>query len=283
MRHALSRCVDVLRSVLTFLTPKGSDTLAQGNALGYGRCLCTLNGCDRRCPRPSAWKTNTHDSPGRCPGLKYPTPSGSRHGAFNAAILSLIALALLAAPTFAQPSVPPAEPYKAAVAELEKLIAHEVDDKRLPALSIALVDDQKVVWAAGFGFQDRAKKIPATAETVYRVGSVSKLFTDVAVMQLVEEGKIDIDAPVAKYIPEFKPVYKEGEKPITLRMLMSHRSGLIREPPIGNYFDPAEPSLEKTVASLNGIGLIYPPESRIKYSNAAIGVVGYTLEKSQSE
>src|SRR5215471_18641205 len=88
----------------------------------------------------------------------------------------------------AQPSVPPAEPYKAAVAELEKLIKHEVDDKKLPALSIALVDDQKVVWAAGFGFQDRAKKIPATAETVYRVGSVSKLFTDVAVMQLVEEG-----------------------------------------------------------------------------------------------
>lgn len=195
----------------------------------------------------------------------------------------LLALLVFASPALAQPTVAPAEPYKAAVGELEKLITHEVDDKKLPALSIALVDDQKVLWATGFGFQDRAKKVPATAETVYRVGSVSKLFTDVAVMQLVEEGKIDIDAPVAKYIPEFKPVYKEGEKPITLRMLMSHRSGLIREPPIGNYFDPSEPTLEKTVASLNGIGLIYPPESRIKYSNAAIGVVGYTLEKSQSE
>lgn len=182
----------------------------------------------------------------------------------------------------AQPSVPPAEQYKAAVAELEKLIKHEVDDKKLPALSIALVDDQKVVWAAGFGFQDRARKIPATAETVYRVGSVSKLFTDVAVMQLVEEGKIDIDASVAKYIPEFKPSYKEGEKQITLRMLMSHRSGLIREPPVGNYFDPSEPSLEKSVLSLNGIGLIYPPESRIKYSNAAIGVVGFAVAKSQN-
>ena len=97
----------------------------------------------------------------------------------------------------------------------------------------------------GFGFQDRAKKIPATAETVYRVGSVSKLFTDVAIMQLVEEGKLDLDAPVAKYIPDFKPVYKEGQKPITLRMLMAHRSGLIRESPIGNYFDPTEPTLEE--------------------------------------
>jgi serine beta-lactamase-like protein LACTB len=197
--------------------------------------------------------------------------------------LSVLALLAFASPAFAQPSVPPAEPYRAAVVELEKLIKHEVDDKKLPALSIALVDDQKVVWAAGFGFQDSARKIPATAETVYRVGSVSKLFTDVAVMQLVEGGKLDLDEPVAKYIPDFKPVYKEGEKPITLRMLMSHRSGLIREPPVGNYFDPTEPGLEKTVASLNGIGLIYPPESRIKYSNAAIGVVGYTLEKSQNE
>jgi serine beta-lactamase-like protein LACTB len=197
--------------------------------------------------------------------------------------LSVLALLACTAPALAQPTVPPAEPYKAAVVELEKLIKHEVDDKKLPALSIALVDDQRVVWAAGFGFQDRAGKVPATAETVYRVGSVSKLFTDVAVMRLVEEGKLDIDAPVAKYIPEFKPVYKPGEKEITLRMLMTHRSGLIREPPVGNYFDPTEPGLEKTVASLNGIGLIYSPESRIKYSNGAIAVVGYALEKSQNE
>src|SRR5206468_9757572 len=99
-----------------------------------------------------------------------------------------------------------------------------------------------------FGFQDRDKKTPATAETIYRVGSVSKLFTDVAVMQLVEEGKLDLDAPVTTYIPDFKPVPKPEHKPITLRMLMSHRSGLIREPPVGNYFDPTEPGLEKTVA-----------------------------------
>src|SRR5262249_60200192 len=101
-----------------------------------------------------------------------------------------------------------------------KLIEHEVAGKKLPALSIALVDDQQVVWAAGFGFQNPAKKIPATAETIYRVGSVSKLFTDVAVMQLAEEGKLDLDAPVAKYVPEFKPAYKEGQKPVTLRMLI---------------------------------------------------------------
>src|SRR5262245_37446718 len=198
--------------------------------------------------------------------------------------LIALALGLFFCPTLlAQPSVPAAEPYKAAVAELEKLIAHEVADKRLPALSVALVDDQQVVWAKGFGFRDSAMKIPATAETVYRVGSVSKLFTDVAVMQLVEEGKLDLDAPVAKYVPDFKPAYKEGQKPITLRMLMAHRSGLVREAPVGNYFDPTEPSLEKSVLSLNGIELVYLPGERTKYSNAAIGLVGLTLQKSQNE
>src|SRR5262245_48074964 len=198
--------------------------------------------------------------------------------------LIALALGLFFCPTLlAQPSVPAAEPYKAAVAELEKLIAHEVADKRLPALSVALVDSQKGVWAAGFGFQDRAKTIPATAETVYRVGSVSKLFTDVAVMQLVEEGKLDLDAEVAKYVPDFKPAYKDGQKPITLRMLMAHRSGLVREAPVGNYFDPSEPSLESSVLSLNGLAPVYAPGERTKYSNAAIGLVGLTLQKSQNE
>jgi CubicO group peptidase (beta-lactamase class C family)/D-alanyl-D-alanine dipeptidase len=184
---------------------------------------------------------------------------------------------------FSQPTIPPAEPYKAAVAELEKFIAREVDDKKLPSLSIALVDDQQVVWAKGFGYQDGAHKLPATAETVYRVGSVSKLFTDVGIMQLVESGQLDLDTPVAKYVPDFKPIYKPDHKPITLRMLMAHHSGLIREPPVGNYFDSSEPGLEKTIASLNGIEVVYAPNEREKYSNGAIGLVGYTLQKTQGE
>jgi serine beta-lactamase-like protein LACTB len=197
--------------------------------------------------------------------------------------LTLLALLALPALARAEPTVAPASQYAAAVAELQKLIEEETADKKLPAVSIALIDDQRVVWARGFGFQDRDRKIPATADTVYRVGSVSKLFTDVALMQLVEKGQLDLDAPVAKYLPDFKPKTKPEHKPITLRMLTAHRSGLIREPPFGNYFDPTEPTLKKTVASLNGIDLVYAPGEREKYSNAAIGVVGYTLQKTQNE
>jgi len=71
------------------------------------------------------------------------------------------------------------------IAVLRERIAHEMADKQLPAVAIALVEDQHVIWAEGFGYQDPARKIPATADTVFRVGSVSKLFTDIGVMQLV--------------------------------------------------------------------------------------------------
>ena len=168
--------------------------------------------------------------------------------------LGTLFLALWAALPAAE--APPPERYRDAVQALEQFIAHEVADKQLPALSIALVDDQTVVWARGFGFADPEKKTPATADTVYRVGSVSKLFTDLAVMQLVEQGKLDLDAPVTKYLPDFKPVNPFG-KPITLRQLMSHRSGLVREPPVGNYFDPTVAVARRTVDSLNRTELVY--------------------------
>jgi CubicO group peptidase (beta-lactamase class C family)/D-alanyl-D-alanine dipeptidase len=176
----------------------------------------------------------------------------------------------------------PERDYGTVVAELRRFIEREMRDKALPALSIALVDDQRTVWAEGFGWENPTDSIPATAETVYRVGSVSKLFTDIGIMQLVERGELDLDAPVSRYLPDFQPK-NPYETAITLRQLMSHRSGLGREPPVGSYFDSAEPSLAQTVASLNDTELVYEPGTRTKYSNAAIGTVGYILERTQGE
>ena len=181
-----------------------------------------------------------------------------------------------------QPSVAARKNYAPVAEMIERFIGQQMADKELPALSIALVDDQQIVWAKGFGFADPQAKVPATAETVYRVGSVSKLFTDIAIMQLVEQGKLDLDAPVERYLPDFHPRSPFG-KPITLRQLMSHRSGLVREPPVGNYFDPTAPSLARTITSLNDTELVYAPESHTKYSNAAIATGGYVLERTQHQ
>src|SRR5712671_4703050 len=155
-------------------------------------------------------------------------------------------------------NIAPHKDYVEVVALLRPFIEQQVSQKQLPAFSIAIVDGQSIVWAEGFGFADPKKKIPASAETVYRIGSVSKLFTDIGVMQLVERGKLDLDAPVQAYLPNFHPKNPFG-RAITLRELMSHQSGMLREPPVGNYFDPSEPSLEATVSSMNDTALVYPP------------------------
>lgn len=170
--------------------------------------------------------------------------------------------------------------YAEVAAALEEMIEREREEKGLQALSIALVDGDNVVWAAGFG--EESEGVPATPETVYRVGSVSKMFTDIAIMQLVEDGAIDIDAPVQNYVPEFTPT-NNTDTPITLRQLMSHRAGIIREPPAGHYFDDTGTDLRTTVLSMSGTKQIYAPTERHKYSNAGIAVVGYTLEKTQDE
>lgn len=191
-------------------------------------------------------------------------------------------MTLIAACATLAPGKAPVSPYAAATDKLSAFIQHEMADKNLPALSVALVDDQQTVWAQGFGLADPEAKKPATAETVYRIGSVSKLFTDIAVMQQVEQGHMSLDAPVTQYLPDFKPK-NPFDKPITLRQLMTHRSGLVREPPVGHYFDPTGPTLAATVASLNDTTLVYAPESTTKYSNAAIATVGYALEVTRRE
>jgi CubicO group peptidase (beta-lactamase class C family)/D-alanyl-D-alanine dipeptidase len=203
---------------------------------------------------------------------------------------TLIAAALLAAAPVAARAQQPARPdsvaadvaYRDVAAYLDRIITAEMRDKSLPALSIALVDGSRIVWGRGYGEADSVHHVPATAETVYRVGSVSKLFTDIGIMQLVEQKRVDLDAPVSRYLPSFHPANPFGGS-ITVRELTSHRAGLVREPPVGNYFDTTSPPIAATVASLNSTTLIYKPATHTKYSNAGIAVVGDVLQTVSKE
>ncbi len=198
------------------------------------------------------------------------------------AVVCAAACAGPAANAAAQAVVGPSDRYAEVARQLEPWITSELASKGLPAVTIALVDDQQVVWARGFGFADRDKHVPATAEMVCRVGSVSKLFTALAVMQQVEQGKLDLDAPVKTVLPEFGP-RNPFPVPITLRQLMAHCAGLVREPPLGHYFDPAPPPLLRVVESLSTTTLIYEPGTHTKYSNAGVAVVGAVLERAARE
>ena len=110
---------------------------------------------------------------------------------------------------------------------LSAFIKREMKSGDLTGLSIALVDNDQMVCSEGFGFADKARDIEATANTRYRAGSISKLFNATAVMQLVEQGKLNIDAPVVTYVPGFKINSRFGStEDITLRSLLSHQSGM---------------------------------------------------------
>ena len=162
---------------------------------------------------------------------------------------------------------------------LDMFIRQELAAKGIPALSIAVVAEGQEAWSKGYGLSDPATGRPVTPNTVYRVASVSKLFTALTAMQQVEQGLLDLDAPITDWLTEFRPHNPFGN-PITLRQLLSHQSGLVREPPVEHYFDATSPALDATVESLNNTSLILAPESRTKYSNAAVSVAGFAIEKA---
>ena len=194
-------------------------------------------------------------------------------------VLTAAAL-LLTVPCAARAAdVLPAPGYEEVARRLTALIEAEAADKGLPAVSIALVDDQKIVWSRGFGFADPKAKTPATSDTVYRVGSVSKLFTDIAVMQLVEQGKIALEAPVVRYLPYFT-LRDVRARDITVREMLSHSAGM---PDEENYhWDQPEyddGALERYVRGLASASLLFAPGERFSYSNCAYEVLGDLIAK----
>lgn len=161
--------------------------------------------------------------------------------------------------------------------ELERVVESELADKELPSFAVVVVDSEKIIAevAEGSGIPGREK--PLTSETLYRTGSVGKTVTDLALLVAMEKGKIDLDRDVGDYLPSFHPENPFGI-PVTLRHLMTHQAGLVREPPIGSYYDDSGPTLKKTVESLNSTTLLWAPGTRTKYSNAGLAVAGRVLE-----
>ena len=148
----------------------------------------------------------------------------------------------------------PAKQYLSAVIK-QDMAKHDVK-----GLSIALIDDQKVVWVEGFGYADVANQVPATADTVYRIGSISKVLTATEIMRLAEQGKVDLDKAVTAYVPEFSIQNRFADsKPITLRALLAHHSGLPSDVLKGMWVDHPV-SLTEYIMALHEESLASPPQ-----------------------
>lgn len=123
-------------------------------------------------------------------------------------------------------SDPPAPRPSARLAEVETYVRAVVRDGDPPSVSVAVVDHDRLVYERAFGLADGPRQIAATPDTTYRWFSVTKLFTAVAILQLVEDGRVQLDAPVARYLPMVKEVYGAHAGSITIERLLSHSSGV---------------------------------------------------------
>lgn len=150
-----------------------------------------------------------------------------------------------------------------------------------PSATAALVDNQDIVWRYAYGFANIEEKIPATPETTYSICSISKLFTSIAIMTLVEEGKVDLDGELGDYLDDFQLETAEDtvEEPVTIRGLLSHSAGLPREG-IGAYWNAADfPAESELEARVNPLGLLYTPFTNYQYSNIGMSLLGKVVSE----
>ncbi|MDP6359697.1 MAG: serine hydrolase [Planctomycetota bacterium] len=158
---------------------------------------------------------------------------------------------------------------------LSAWIESQMAYRDLPGLSIGVVHGQELIWAKGFGLQDIEKQVRATPQTVYRIASITKLFTSTAIMILRDAGKLQLDDPVRRHVPWFEIQNPfDGAPDITIRHLLTHTSGLPREAPFPYWSDARFPTAEEVREKLPEQRSALPPEKRWKYSNLALSMAG---------
>ncbi len=144
----------------------------------------------------------------------------------------------------------------------------------LPGMAVGVVHGDELIWSQGYGFADLAGEVATTDRTLYRVASISKLFTATAVVQLAERGELSLDDSVAKHLPWFKPEGADPEHPVRVWHLLTHTGGLQRETP-GTDFDRLyRPDAESTRAATPETPLTLQPQTRQKYSNYGFQIAG---------
>ncbi len=135
---------------------------------------------------------------------------------------------------------------------VEEKIEEQVERYRLPGVAVGIVRDQELAWSGGFGFADIEGEQLPDEHTLYRVGSITKTFTATAIVQLRDEGRLSLDDPLVRHIPEFGAARNRfgSIEDVTLRRMLAPRSGLMGEPPLSHWETLSFPTIEEIIASL---------------------------------
>lgn len=169
-------------------------------------------------------------------------------------------------------------------AEIEKAVSSFMSANSVPGVGAAVVLDGEPVWSAGFGMSDLEDYAPATSSTLFRLGSISKPITAVAILQLNERGKLDLDAPVQTYCPAFP----KKESPITTRELLGHLGGIRHYHEDGKGDIPEDSSrhfssMEESLKIFADDPLVAKPGTKFNYSTYGYTLIGCVLEGAASE
>lgn len=204
-------------------------------------------------------------------------------------MLSALVLCTLLAVTSARaaanesyPLPPGSSRHEAQIQQARAFARELLESNHLPGLSVAVAQRGQIIWSEGFGFADLEQDVPVTPLTRFRVGSVSKVITAAAVARLVEEGRLNLDAPIQKYVPSFpaKPW------PITTRQLTGHLAG------IRHYLDKDEAifkeakhfsSITQALSLFQDDPLLFEPGTSYAYSSYGWNLVGAVVEGATQE
>jgi CubicO group peptidase (beta-lactamase class C family) len=170
------------------------------------------------------------------------------------------------------------------VKRLEAVITQAMRDQKIPGFAIGVIKDGRLAYARGFGVMSKGEPDrPVTTQTLFHMASITKPFVATALMQLVEQGKVNLDDPVVKYLPYFRlkdPRYKD----ITVRQMATHTSGM---PDVRNYYwdkpEYDDGALERYVRSLDDKTLLWAPGKEFRYSNMAFEVLGDLVAKASGK
>jgi proline iminopeptidase len=197
-----------------------------------------------------------------------------------AAVMDVVRNFLLTSQT---PAAGPGVPSVAHQA-IDAMIEGEMRRLRIPGAALAIVEGEEMVHVRGFG-RARPGGEPPTPDTPFFIGSLTKAVTALAVMQLVEAGRVELDAPVQRYLPWFRVADAAASARMTVRQLLNQTSGLptrTGEPGPG-AFDDSPGAAERQARALATVELAHPPGAAFEYSNANYDLLGLVVEAASGE
>jgi CubicO group peptidase (beta-lactamase class C family) len=164
----------------------------------------------------------------------------------------------------------------AAWQELNAFVQSQMAAAQVPGVAVGILHQGEVL-AAGFGVTNVDHPLPVTDTTLFQIGSITKTFTGTLIMRLVEEGKLDLDAPVRRYVPDFWVQDEDAAARVTLRHLLTHLAGWQ-----GDYFldtGSGDDALAKYVAAMADLPQNTPVGQHWSYNNAGFYLLGHVIER----